>query len=144
MKVTLERQDQAYLFQAKGSSGVPVMIDNTSQEGAQGASPMELLLMGVGSCSAIDVIYILEKQKQKIDSYKIEVTGARKHIKQAKPFERIDVHIIIEADIAPSKVLKAAALSFEKYCSVSITFESSVKIHYTITLNNTILTVQTS
>ena len=141
MKVTLERQDQAYLFQAKGSSGVPVMIDNTSKEGAQGASPMELLLMGVGSCSAIDVIYILEKQKQKIDSYKIEVTGSRKHIKQAKPFERIDVHIIIEADIAPKKVLKAAALSFEKYCSVSITFESSVKIHYTITLNNTILTV---
>ena len=141
MKVTLERQDQAYLFKAKGSSGVPVMIDNTSKEGAQGASPMELLLMGVGSCSAIDVIYILEKQKQKIDSYKIEVTGARKHIKQAKPFERIDVHIIIEADIAPKKVLKAAASSFEKYCSVSITFESSVKIHYTITLNNTILTV---
>jgi putative redox protein len=117
------------------------MIDNTSKEGAQGASPMELLLMGVGSCSAIDVIYILERQKQKIDSYKIEVTGARKHIKQAKPFERIDVHIIIEADIAPKKVLKAAALSFEKYCSVSITFESSVKIHYAITLNNTILTV---
>ena len=141
MKVTLEGQDQAYLFQAKGSSGVPVMIDNTSKEGAQGASPMELLLMGVGSCSAIDVIYILERQKQKIDSYKIEVTGARKHIKQAKPFERIDVHIIIEADIAPKKVLKAAALSFEKYCSVSITFESSVKIHYSITLNNTILTV---
>jgi len=141
MKVTLERQDQAYLFQAKGSSGVPVMIDNSSKEGAQGASPMELLLMGVGSCSAIDVIYILERQKQKIDSYKIEVTGARKHIKQAKPFERIDVHIIIEADIAPKKVLKAAALSFEKYCSVSITFESSVKIHYAITLNNTILTV---
>lgn len=141
MKVTLERQDQAYLFQAKGSSGVPVMIDNTSKEGAQGASPMELLLMGVGSCSAIDVIYILERQKQKIDSYKIEVTGARKHIKQAKPFERIDVHIIIEADIAPQKVIKAAALSFEKYCSVSITFESSVKINYTITLNNTILTV---
>ena len=141
MKVTLERKDEAYLFQAKGSSGVPIMIDNTSKAGAKGASPMELLLMGVGSCSAIDVIYILEKQKQKIDSYQIEVTGARKQLKQAKPFERIDVHIIIEADIAPKKVIKAAALSFEKYCSVSITFESSVKINYTITLNNTILTV---
>jgi len=42
MKVTLERKDDAYLFQAKGSSGVPIMIDNTSKEGAQGASPMEL------------------------------------------------------------------------------------------------------
>ena len=139
MRVTLERKDDAYLFQAKGSSGVPIMIDNTSKEGALGASPMELLLMGVGSCSAIDVIYILEKQKQKIDSYQIEVTGSRKQIKQAKPFERIDVHIIIEADIAPQKVIKAAALSFEKYCSVSITFEKSVQIGYSITLNNTIL-----
>ncbi len=141
MKVTLERKDEAYLFQAKGSSGVPIMIDNTSKAGAKGASPMELLLMGVGSCSAIDVIYILEKQKQKIDSYQIEVTGARKQLKQAKPFERIDVHIIIEADIAPKKVIKAAALSFEKYCSVSITFEKSIQIGYSITLNNTILTI---
>ncbi len=141
MKVTLERKDEAYLFQAKGSSGVPVMIDNTSKEGAKGASPMELLLMGVGSCSAIDVIYILEKQKQKIDSYQIEVTGARKQLKQAKPFERIDVHIIIEADITPQKVIKAAALSFEKYCSVSITFEKSIQIGYSITLNNIILTI---
>mgnify|MGYP005697529965 FL=1 len=102
---------------------------------------MELLLMGVGSCSAIDVIYILEKQKQKIDSYQIEVTGARKQLKQAKPFERIDVHIIIEADITPQKVIKAAALSFEKYCSVSITFEKSIQIGYSITLNNIILTI---
>ncbi len=141
MKVTLERKDEAYLFQAKGSSGVPIMIDNTSKAGAKGASPMELLLMGVGSCSAIDVINILEKQKQKIDSYQIEVTGARKQLKQAKPFERIDVHIIIEADIAPKKVIKAAALSFEKYCSVSITFEKSIQIGYSITLNNTILTI---
>jgi putative redox protein len=141
VKVTLERKDEAYLFQAKGSSGVPIMIDNTSKAGAKGASPMELLLMGVGSCSAIDVIYILEKQKQKIDSYQIEVTGARKQLKQAKPFERIDVHIIIEADIAPQKVMKAAALSFEKYCSVSITFEKSIQIGYSITLNNIILTI---
>ena len=141
MKVTLERKNQAYLFQAKGTSGVPVMIDNTSKEGAQGASPMELLLMGVGSCSAIDIISILEKQNQKIDSYNIEVTATRKHIKQAKPFECMNVHIILKADIDPKKVLRAAALSFEKYCSVSITFESSVMIDYCITLNDTILTV---
>jgi putative redox protein len=51
------------------------------------------------------------------------------------------VHIIIEADIAPKKVIKAAALSFEKYCSVSITFEKSIQIGYSITLNNTILTI---
>jgi putative redox protein len=63
MNVTLERKNNAYLFEAKGESGVPIIIDNTSQEEAQGASPMELLLMAVSSCSAVDVINILEKQK---------------------------------------------------------------------------------
>ena len=62
MKITLDRINDDYLFEAKGKAGVPVYIDNTSKEGAKGASPMELLLMGVGACSAIDVIAILKKQ----------------------------------------------------------------------------------
>jgi putative redox protein len=139
MNVTLERKNNAYLFEAKGKSGVPIMIDNTSQEGAQGASPMELLLMGVGSCSAIDVINILEKQKQIIETYHIEVTGGRKQTKEAKPFDRIHVHIRMEGALDPVKVKKAAALSFDKYCSVSITLEKSVSITYAITLNNSLL-----
>ncbi|MGK0386528.1 MAG: putative redox protein [Patiriisocius sp.] len=136
MKVTLDRKNNEYLFEAKGKAGVPIMIDTTSQEGAQGASPMELLLMGVGSCSAIDVIHILKKQRQQIDTYHIEVTGGRKDLKEAKPFDSIHVHIFLEGNIDPSKAIKAADLSFEKYCSVSITLEKCVIVSYEITLNN--------
>lgn len=140
MKVTLDRVNSDYLFEAKGKTGVPVLIDNTSQEGAKGASPMELLLMGVGGCSAIDVIAILKKQRQEIKSYHIEVEGARKEVKEAKPFDGIHVTIFLEGQIDAKKAIRAAELSFDKYCSVSITLEGSVKVTYDVVLNGTTIT----
>jgi len=137
MKVILERINDNYLFEAKGASGVPVLIDNKTEEESQGASPMELLLMGVGGCSAIDVVMILKKQRQEITSYKMEVEGQRKEVRDAKPFEAIHVTLYLEGKIDEAKAIRAAQLSFEKYCSVSITLEASVKITYGIILNGT-------
>lgn len=141
MKVTLERKNDNYLFEAKGDSGVSVLIDSKTDEASKGSSPMELLLMGVGGCSAIDVVSILKKQRQKITSYKMEVEGKRKEVRDAKPFESIHVSIHLEGEIDEAKAVRAAALSFEKYCSVSITMEASVKITYSITLNGKSLNV---
>ena len=136
MKVSLNRINDNYLFEAKGASGVPVLIDNkTENEPSKGASPMELLLMGVGGCSAIDVVMILKKQRQEITSYKMEVEGQRKEVRDAKPFEAIHVILYLEGKIDEAKAIRAAQLSFEKYCSVSITLEASVKITYSIVLN---------
>ena len=58
MKVSVKRINDDYLMEAKGASGVPVLMDHSGAEKVQGASPMELLLMGVGGCSAIDIIDI--------------------------------------------------------------------------------------
>lgn len=135
MKVSLNRVNSNYLFEAKGASGVPVLIDNKTDESSKGASPMELLLMGVGGCSAIDVVSILQKQRQEITSYKMEVEGKRKEVRDAKPFEAIHVTLYLEGEIDEAKAIRAAQLSFEKYCSVSITLEASVKITYNIVLN---------
>lgn len=135
MKVSLNRLDDAYLFEAKGASGIPVLIDNKTREEVKGSSPMELLLMGVGGCSAIDIISILKKQKQEITGYRVEVEGERKEVKQAKPFEFIAVQVFLEGDVDPAKALRAANLSFDKYCSVSITLEPSVTITYKVFLN---------
>jgi putative redox protein len=135
MKVSLKRINDNYLFEAKGASGVPVLIDNKTDEPSKGASPMELLLMGVGGCSAIDVVMILKKQRQEITSYKMEVEGQRKEVRDAKPFEAIHVTLYLEGKIDEAKAIRAAQLSFEKYCSVSITLEASVKITYSIVLN---------
>lgn len=135
MKIEMQRVNDDYLFEARGKCGVPVLIDNTSGKNAKGASPMELLLMGVGGCSAIDVIHILKKQRQQITLYEIEVTGDREKVREAKPFKTINVHIILEGKIDPEKAIRAAQLSFEKYCSVSITLENCVIVNYEITLN---------
>ena len=135
MKVTLERLNDDFLFEAKGVTKAPVLIDNVSEPNSNGASPMELLLMGVGGCSAIDVVSILKKQRQTITSYKMEVEGARKEVREAQPFKGIHVHLILEGEIDPTKAIRAAELSFEKYCSVSITMEASVKVTFSITLN---------
>ena len=75
MKVTLNRINDDYLLDAKGPNGVSVRIDNKTADAVQGASPMELVLMAIGGCNAIDIISILKKQRQPIDGYRVEVTG---------------------------------------------------------------------
>lgn len=137
MKVSLDRLNDDYHFEAKGASGVKVHIDNSSMDNVQGVSPMELLLMGVGGCNAIDIVSILKKQRQQITSYRVEVEGNRKEVRQAKPFESMHVTVFLEGDIQPDKAIRAAQLSFEKYCSVSITMEGCVSIDYDIVLNGT-------
>src|SRR5690554_234954 len=135
MKVSINRINDNYLFEAKGAAGVPVLMDNSGEENPKGASPMELLLMGVGGCNAIDVVSILKKQRQEITSYKIDVEGSRKEVKEAKPFDSIHVTLYLEGNIDEAKAIRAAELSFDKYCSVSITMQDSVKVTHSIVLN---------
>ncbi len=135
MKIGLERVSEDFHFVAVNGRGDEVHIDNSSVENPQGASPMELLLMGVAGCSAIDVVAILKKQRQEISTYKAEVSGERVEIDGAKPFKDIHVTISLEGDISPEKAQRAAGLSFDKYCSVSKTMEPSVTIHYKVILN---------
>ena len=135
MKVTLTRQNDAFLFEGKGATGHSVFIDNKTLDDVQGSSPMELLLMAVGSCNAIDIVSILNKQKQQIDSYSINVEGERIDVNKAKPFKAIAVQIYLEGDIDPHKALRAAELSFTKYCSVSMTIGDAVDISYEVFVN---------
>lgn len=135
MKVTLDRINDDYLFEAKGQTGVPVLIDNSSEEEVKGASPMELLLMGVGGCNAIDIISILKKQRQEITGYHIEVEGSRAEIKGAKPFQAIHIKIFLEGSIDPAKAKRAARLSFDTYCSVSMSVEGCIKVSHQILIN---------
>jgi len=135
MKINLERKSEDFHFVAINGRGDQVHIDNSSVDNPQGASPMELLLMGVAGCSAIDVVAILKKQRQEITSYKAEVSGDRIEIDGAKPFKDIHVTISLEGDITPEKAQRAAELSFDKYCSVSKTMEPGVAIYYKVVLN---------
>ena len=138
MKVALERINTDYLFEVVNQSGHRVFLDNKSKEKGtiKGISPMELLLMGLAGCSSIDVVSILGKQKINPTSLKMEVNGKRNEGETPSLFKKIEVSIFIEGEIPSSKVKRAVDLSFEKYCSVSKTLESTAKINYRVFLNN--------
>ena len=137
MKITLNRINDNFHFELKNERGHMVNVDSRPEFGGDdmGASPMELVLMGVAGCSAIDMISILKKQRQEITSFKAEVDGERVQIGDAKPFKNIYVVFYLEGDINSEKAAKAAQLSFEKYCSVSKTLEPTATIHYKVILN---------
>jgi putative redox protein len=138
MKVILNRVNDNFHFQLKNERGHIVDVDNRSEFGGDdlGASPMELLLMGVAGCSSIDIISILKKQRQEITSFKADVEGVRVPIEDAKPFKEITVVFYLEGKIDAEKALRAAELSFDKYCSVSKTLEPTATIHFKVVLNN--------
>jgi putative redox protein len=139
MKITLNRVNDDFHFKLKNDRGHVIDVDNRSEFGGDdlGASPMELLLMGVAGCSSIDIITILKKQRQIITSFKAEVEGVRVSIGDAKPFKEITVVFFLEGEIDADKALRAAALSFDKYCSVSKTLEPTATIYFKVVLNNT-------
>ena len=140
MQVELVRVDDAFHFEASGMSGVPVQIDAAENIGGHnaGSRPMELLLMGLGGCSAIDVLLIMKKQRQVVEDLKISVSGEREKIEgtQMTPFRKINVHFkFIGADISEDKAKKAIEMSMEKYCSATAQFSASAEITHTFEIN---------
>lgn len=136
MKITLNRINDDYLFECTNAAGNKIIIDNTSQPDAKGVSPMETVLMAVAGCSGIDIVSILKKQRQVIEGFSAEVEGERIQVDEAKPFRCILVKFFLQGLIDPRKALKAAELSFEKYCSVSKTLEPNVTVSYEVFVNN--------
>lgn len=137
MKIKLNRIDDAYNFEAFGSSTVSVKIDGSESIGGKnaGARPMELILMGLGGCSAIDIISILKKQKQKIDDYKITVEAERYENKTPSVFKWIKVIHKVSGEIDENKLVRAISLSVNKYCSVSEILKPTAELEYYYQLN---------
>lgn len=139
MEVVLNRLDQDFHFEAKGSSPIPVHIDAAEGIGGHnaGARPMELLLMGLGGCTAIDVILILKKQRQIVEDFQIRVSGDREKIEgtEKTPFRQINIQFELKGPIDGSKALKAIQMSMDKYCSATAQLEPSSTITHTLVLN---------
>ena len=140
MQVELVRVDDAFHFQANGMSGVAVDIDAAENIGGHnaGSRPMELLLMGLGGCTAIDVILIMKKQRQVIEDLKISVSGERVKIEgtEMTPFRKINIHFKFKGNIVEEKAKKAIELSMEKYCSATAQFSASAEITHTFEIEN--------
>lgn len=130
MSIEMNRVDGDFHFEALGADKVAVHIDAAAAIGGtnQGTRPMELLLMGVGGCSAIDVILILKKARQVVEDIKITVEGAREIDAVPAPFEKIHLKYWLKGKLKPQKVEDAIRLSMEKYCSASVMLGKSADI----------------
>ena len=137
MNVSQERINEDYLFEVTNCNGMSIRLDNKSKASGevQGVSPMELLLMGVAGCSSIDIVAILNKQKINPKGLKMEVQGHRHENEVPALFYQIDITIYLEGNFSAEKAKRAAQLSFDKYCSVSKTLESTAKINHKVILN---------
>jgi putative redox protein len=136
MIINLVKQEGAYHFKASNESGSTIDIDASPAIGGtnQGPRPMELLIMGLGGCSGIDLLSILRKQKIEPEGVEIVINAERE--KDATPSLFTDIHVEyrIKGDVDPAKAERAAQLSMEKYCSAAKTLEKTAKITYSVVI----------
>ena len=135
MNVKLKHK-AGYHATIENDRGHQVAIDNKAVDNPQGASPMELLLMGVAGCSSIDIISILNKQKVPFDSLEIDVEGDRDDKPAPSLFTKIHATVRVSGSVKAEKIYRAAHLSFTKYCSVSLTLAATAKISFSVIVND--------
>lgn len=121
MQATIRWTDEVS-FETTSGSGHTVTIDGPESEGGQnrGARPMELMLMGMGGCTAFDVMKILKKGRQRVEDCIAEISAKRAD-DVPSVFTDIHVHFVIKGHgVKESQVKRAVELSADKYCSASI------------------------
>ncbi len=127
---------QKMAFTGQTGSGFSLPIDTSVEQGGEnsGFRPMELLLVGLGGCTAMDVISILEKKRQKVTRFEVNVDGVR-----ANEHPRVYTEITLEYVLAgesldPAAVERAVELSESKYCSANAMLSKTAKIIRKITI----------
>ena len=117
-------------FVAESGSGHAVVMDASPEVGGRdlGARPMEMVLMGAGGCSAIDVVHILRKSRQDLVDCVVELEAERAD-EDPKVFTRIHLHYIVTGrGLNPAQVERAIKLSKEKYCSATIMLAKTAEV----------------
>lgn len=131
MKVRVRWTDHMR-FEAETGSGHSVPMDGPPDHGGQNlaARPMEMILVGMGGCSAFDVVHMLKKARQPVENCEVELHAERADAVPAV-FTKIHLHFIVAgAGLDRRRVDRAVALSVEKYCSVIVMLRDSVDITY--------------
>jgi putative redox protein len=119
-------------FVATAGSGHSIVMDGDPEFGGMnsGARPMELLLVGLGGCTGMDVVSVLKKKRQDVSALEIDVTG-EKADEHPKKYTSIRIEFLIRGrNISEEAVRRAIDLSMDKYCSVKATLEGVAKVSY--------------
>ncbi len=120
-KIELARVSGDFGFEATDENGHTVKMDSNPESGGQnfGVRPMQMLLMGLGGCSAIDVIHILKKQRQEVKGFRMLVQGEREKGKEPSLWSELNIVFELKGDIDLEKAKKACQLSVDNYCTVA-------------------------
>lgn len=123
-------------FVGESGSGHSVVMDGSPEHGGRnlGVRPMEMVLLGLGGCSAFDVVKILKKARQPVVDCEVQLEAERSS-EVPSVFTRIKlIYVVSGTDLSPQQVARAVDLSMEKYCSVTKMLEGSVEISHEVKL----------
>ncbi|SDZ92067.1 OsmC family protein [Pedobacter hartonius] len=137
MEINLVRKNKKFHFEAENTEGQTVGIDANPAIGGEGKGfrPMEMLLVGLGGCSGIDMINVLTKQKEPLEDVKIKINATRKDNEVPAIFDVINIHFDLYGALSVQKVERALDLTFEKYCSVSNIIGRSATIEFSYAIH---------
>ena len=117
-------------FVGRAGDSPSVIID--TNDGKTGPTPMEMVLLGVAGCTAIDVLYIMKKRRAEITGFRVDVNGERAE-EHPKRYTRILIDFVLEGKGITSKdVERAIKLSMTKYCSATASMNAHVETGYRI------------
>lgn len=121
-------------FIGESASGHQVLMDGNS--GDKAPSPMEMVLMATGSCSAIDVVSILQKGRHDVTDCEVKLTSERRE-EAPRMFTHINLHFIVTGrNLTENIVERAVMLSAEKYCSVSLMLSEAAEVTHSFEVIN--------
>lgn len=138
IKIDIIRQSGDFGFEATDAYGHTVRIDTSPETGGTnyGVRPMQLLLMGLGGCSGIDVVSILKKQRQEIHHFSMHIEAERESGKEPALWKSATIVFSLAGKIDVDKANRAAQLSMDKYCSVAETLRrGGCEIHWEVRLS---------
>lgn len=139
MRVSLRRVGEV-AFEAEDEHGVKMVLDGPPDLGGEGRGmrPMELLLVSLAGCSAMDVVKILTQQKQGLEDLRVEVQGTRADAVPAT-YEHIRMRFVASGEVSARKLERAVRLSVDKYCSVAKMLVPDVRVDWEATLADPVL-----
>jgi putative redox protein len=127
INIELTRVNGDFGFEARDGNGHTVKLDSSPETGGEnfGVRPMQILLMGLGGCSGIDIVSILKKQRQQVDGFNMHIEGDREQDKDPSLWKTINIIFELKGNIDIEKAKRACELSIDKYCAVAATLRAA-------------------